>query len=248
MTIGNEHVTAARSLGQFVTDTGEQAAIGGRFANESVRTLRVELDGGVWLKPGAAVAYRGDIRFERQRVLPAPSLKTALLRETAPLVHASGKGRLFCAHHGSHASAIALSGETVFVAWPDLLAFEESLECIPTLVDHGVSLAAGGLVAMKLSGHGSFAVVSHGRPLALAVTGGQPVSTDPHATMAWSADLRVRLKTDLSWRSAFRHGGHEPVQMLFEGDGFVIVQPFEDPGRFTVRVNPLKRLASLLAG
>jgi uncharacterized protein (AIM24 family) len=248
MTTGNENLTTARSLGQFVRDTGEQTTIGSRFGNESVRTLRVDLDGGVWLKPGAAVAYRGDIRFERQRVLSAPSVKTALLRETAPLVYASGRGRLFCAHHGSHASAIALSGETIFVAWPDLLAFEESLECVPTLVDHGVSLAAGGLVVMRLSGHGSLAVVSHGRPLSLAVTGGQPLSTDPHATMAWSADLRVRLKTDLSWRSAVQHGGHEPVQMLFEGEGFVIVQPFEDPGRFTVRVNPLKRLASLLAG
>jgi uncharacterized protein (AIM24 family) len=248
MTMSNENLTAARSLRQFVSETGEQAALGGRFTNESARTLRIDLDGGVWLKPGAAVAYRGDIRFERQRVLSVPSVKTALLRETAPLVHASGKGRLFCAHHGSHASAIVLSGETIFVAWPDLLAFEESVECVPTLVNHGVSLAAGGLVALKLSGHGSFAVVSHGRPLTLAVTPGHPVSTDPHATMAWSTLLRVRLKTDLSWRSAFGHGGQEPVQMLFEGDGFVIVQPFEDPRRFTLRVNPLERLAALLAG
>jgi uncharacterized protein (AIM24 family) len=248
MTTGNENLTAARSLDQFVSDTAEQAAMDGRFANESARMLRVDVDGGVWLKPGAAVAYRGDIRFERQRVLSAPSVRTALLRETAPLVYASGRGRLFCAHHGSHASGIALSGETIFVAWPDLLAFEESLECVPTLVDHGVSLAAGGLVVMRLSGHGSLAVVSHGRPLSLAVTRGQPVCTDPHATIGWSAGLRVQLKTDLTWRSALQHGGHEAVQMLFEGEGFVIVQPFEDPGRFTVRVTPLKRLASLLAG
>jgi uncharacterized protein (AIM24 family) len=210
--------------------------------------LRIDVDGGVWLKPGAAIAYRGDITFDRQRVLDAPSLKSALLRETAPLVRATGKGRLFCAHHGSHVFAVTLSGETIFVAWPDLLAVEESLDCVPTLIGHAVGVAAGGLVMMKLSGDGSFAIVSHGSPLTLAVTDGEPVSTDPHSTIAWSPDLGVRLKTDLSWRSLFKHGGQEPVQMLFEGNGFVMVQPYEDPARFGVRVNQIRRLASIVTG
>src|SRR5687768_13010328 len=102
----------AQSLDRFISDTREQPPMCSRFGNESARTLRIDVDGGVWLKPGAAIAYRGDIRFDRQRILGAPSFTSALLREMAPLVRATGNGRLFCAHHGSHAFAITLSGET----------------------------------------------------------------------------------------------------------------------------------------
>jgi uncharacterized protein (AIM24 family) len=236
-----------QSLARFLADTGEKGEAGG-FDNESARTLRVDVDGGVWIKPGAAIAYRGDIRFDRLRTLEAPTVEDALLREVAPLVRAHGKGRLFCGSHGSHAFVVRLSGETLVVAWPDLLAFEESLECEGALVGHGVGIAAGGLAVMRLSGHGSLALVCHGRPLTLPVSPDQPVSTDPHATLAWSARLSPRLKTDISWRTAIRHGGQEAVQMLFEGDGFVVVQPFEDPSRFSLRANPLQKLASLVTG
>jgi uncharacterized protein (AIM24 family) len=73
------------------------------------------------------------------------------------------------------------------------------------------------------------------------------VNTDPHATLAWSGSLTPALKTDLNWRSLLRHGGAEPVQMRFEGQGFVAVQPYEDASRFTVKINPLTRIKSLLA-
>jgi uncharacterized protein (AIM24 family) len=104
------------------------------------------------------------------------------------------------------------------------------------------------LVAVKLSGCGALALAAHGDPLTLEVTPDAPVSTDPHATLAWSGNLEPSLKTDLSWRSVFRHGGQEPVQLLFAGTGFVVVQPFEDPSRFTMNVNPLAGIRSLVAG
>ena len=95
---------------------------------------------------------------------------------------------------------------------------------------------------MTLSGHGAFALSTHGRPLTLPVSPDRPVSTDPHATLAWSPSSTPALKTDLSWRSAFGHGGHEPVQMLFEGTGFVVVQPSEDAGRFAAAPHPMKQV------
>jgi uncharacterized protein (AIM24 family) len=242
---------SAQSLGRFLEETGEtgeNGMAGGRFENESARTVRIDVDGGVWLKPGAAIAYRGDIGFERLPTIDARSLKDAVLREAAPLVRAIGKGRLYCGHHGSHARVVRLGGEAICVAWEDLLAFEESLVFETTFVGHGVGIAAGGLVVVTLSGYGALAIATHGRPLTLPVAPGHPVCTDPHATLAWSAALTPALKTDLSWRSVFGHGGHEPVQMLFEGTGFVVVQPYEDPSRFGVRVNPLKRIASLVTG
>jgi uncharacterized protein (AIM24 family) len=248
MTVMEQRLESVQSLDKFLCDTAERDTAGERFENESARTLRIDVDGGVWLKPGAAIAYRGDIGFDRLPTIDARSLKDAALRETAPLVRAVGKGRLYCGHHGLHARVVRLTGETIFVAWPDLLAFEESLAFEMRLVGRGISISAGGLVAVKLSGHGAAAIATHGQPLTLTVAPGRPVSTDPHATLAWSGQLTPALKTDLSWRSVLGHGGHEPIQMFFEGTGFVVVQPYEDPSRFVVRFNPLKRLAALITG
>jgi len=90
------------------------------------------------------------------------------------------------------------------------------------------------------------AVALHGNPLTLPVSENEPISTDPHATLAWSGSLTPSLKTDLSWRSIFRHGGQEPVQMFFEGHGVVIAQPFKDPAPIEGRLRPLKRLKAML--
>jgi uncharacterized protein (AIM24 family) len=236
------------SVAAFVKQTLERGTAGEPFENESERMLRIDVDGGIWLKPGAAVAYRGDIAFERLPTLEAESVADALFRELTPLVKAAGRGRLYCGHHGSHVRIVRLAGETLVVNWQELLAFEQSLHFAMKLVSHGVGLAAGGLATVTLSGHGALAIASHGEPLTLPVTRRSPISTDPHATLAWSGSLSPLLKTDLSWRSVFRHGGHEPVQMLFEGDGFVIVQPYEDARRFTVKVDPVHRLKTLVTG
>ena len=239
---------AVQSLDGLLRQTGETAGPADPFDNESTRVLRIDVDGGVWVKPGAAIAYRGDLTFERLPTLQAQSIRQAMLRETAPIVRAVGKGRLFCGHRGSHVRVVRLQEETMYVAWADLLAFEESLMFEAGLVGHGVGIAAGGLVVVKLSGRGAFAIATHGQPLSLTVTPREPVSTDPHATLAWSSELTPVLETDLSWLSCVVHGGHEPVQMLFTGSGFVLVQPYEDPSRFGTGTQPLKRIASLLAG
>jgi uncharacterized protein (AIM24 family) len=219
-----------------------------RFVQESDRMLRIEVDGGVWLKPGAAIAYRGPIRFERLPTLGAGSLVDAAMRELSPIVRGVGRGRLYCANHGAHVRVIRLAGETINVVSHDLIAFEDSLLFEPHVAAHGIGVAAGGLIIMKLSGHGALAIASHGEPLTLSVAADDPVSTDPHATIAWSGDLTPTLKTDLNWRSLFGHGGHEPVQMFFEGEGFVMVQPFEDPRRISLGRDSIQKLSSLVAG
>ena len=206
---------------------------GERFDRESERILRVDVDGGVWIKPGAALAYRGDISFERRATLAAQSLADAAFREITPLVRAVGRGRLYCGRRGSHVHIQRLAGESLVVNCDDLLAFEESLSFETTIVGHGVGIAAGGLIVIELSGHGSLAVASHGEMLRLSATPESPVCTDPHATLAWSGGLTPELKTDLGWRSIIGHGGQEPVQMLFSGYGDVFVQPFEEDSRLT---------------
>jgi uncharacterized protein (AIM24 family) len=233
------------SVERFLRSTAEKATQGERFEQESERMLRIDVSGGVWLKPGAAIAYRGDVAFERRPTLGAGSLLDAAFRELTPLVRATGRGRLYCGRHGSHVRIMRLAGESITITFDELLAFEESLRFEPHVVEHGIGIAAGGLITMRLSGHGAVALITHGEPLTLRVSRDEPVSTDPHATIAWSGDLTPLLKTDLTWRSVFRHGGQEPVQMLFEGDGFVVVQPYEDQRRWTFDAGSIEKLTAM---
>jgi uncharacterized protein (AIM24 family) len=236
------------SLDRFIRETVERPGSGRDFEAAANRLLRIDVDGGVWLRPGAAVAYRGDIRFERRPTLAARSVTDAVMREMSPLVLARGRGRLFCGHHGWHVKVIRLRGETLFVSSEELLAFEDSLAFEPTMVRGGISLAAGGLIVVRLSGHGSLAIAAHGTPLTLPITPDSPLNTDPHATLAWSGSLTPSLKTDLTWRTAIGHGGREPIQMHFEGSGFVVVQPFEDARRFSPPRRLMRRLLTFLPG
>ena len=235
------------SIERLLRDTGEKPSSGQRFERESERMLRIEVDGGVWLKPGAAIAYRGQLLFERLPTLAARSLSDAAIREVSPLVRASGKGRLYCACRGLHVPSASTSKRSSLFRRTCSLSRNRfhSKRC---WWGTALGVAAGGLTAVELSGHGALAVATHGDPLTLSVTPDAPLSTDPHATLAWSGSLTPSLKTDLGWRSAFRHGGAEPVQMRFEGTGFVVVQPYEDPSRFVIKFNPLARIKSLIAG
>jgi uncharacterized protein (AIM24 family) len=216
------------------------------FRAESDRVLGIDVDGGVWIKPGAAIAYRGNLSFERLRTIDGRSIDEVAVREMSPLVRAAGSGRLYCAHRGAHVHVLELQGETVIVSAQDLLAFQSSLTFEMSLLGHGLGIAAGGLIVAALRGVGSFAVATHGETLRLEVTPENPLNTDPHATVAWSGGLTPTLKTDLSWRSLIGHGGQQPVQMRFEGTGFVIVQPYRDSSRLGAVENPVGAVAKLL--
>ena len=57
-------------------------------------------------------------------------------------------------------------------------------------------MLAGGLFNVKLTGSGLIALTTHYDPLTLRVRPGQPIFTDPNATVAWSGGLYPELKTD----------------------------------------------------
>lgn len=89
-------------------------------------------------------------------------------------------------------------------------------------------MVSGGLFNVTLNGSGRVAITSHYEPLTLLVRPGEPVITDPHATVAWSGHLEPNFKTDVSFKTFIGRGSGESIQMQFEGDGFVIVQPYEE--------------------
>jgi uncharacterized protein (AIM24 family) len=57
------------------------------------------------------------------------------------------------------------------------------------------------------------------------------VFTDPNATVAWSGGLTPTFKADVGLKTFFGRGSGESFQMRFDGDGFVVVQPYEEQVR-----------------
>lgn len=223
--------TPSYGLADFLQKTGEKDQPGDIFELESPKMLEIHVTGRVWTKLGAAVAYRGDLKFIREGMLEGgigKMLKRAVSGEVSPLAKVEGNGRLYVADSGKEITIIRLAGESINVSGNDLLAFEDTISYDITMIRRVAGMMAGGLFSAKLTGHGMVAITTHGHPLTLRVTPEDPVSTDPNATVAWSAGLSPELKTDISLKTLVGRGGGETFQMQFRGDGFVVVQPYEE--------------------
>ena len=222
---------ARYSLDEFVNRTSERERGQGLFELESDRMLEVNLDGLVWTKTGSMVAYLGQIRFTREGMLEhgiGTFLKKAVSGEGARLTKAEGRGKLYLADGGKKVSVLQLAGESLFVNGNDVLAFEPALTWKITLMRRVAAMVSGGLFNVRFEGTGMLAITTHYDPVTLRVRPGQPVFTDPNATIAWSGNLAPEFKTDISLKTFFGRGSGESIQMMFNGDGFVVVQPYEE--------------------
>ena len=223
--------TNRRSLEDFVERTAEQDRGHGLFELESRYMLEVNLDGMVWTKMGSMVAYDGDITFTREGILEhgvGKLLKKAVSGEGTKLTKATGKGKLYLADSGKEVQIVQLQGDAICVNGNDLLAFEDGIQWDIKMMKKVTAMMAGGLFNVRLEGSGLIAIASHFEPTTLRVKPGRPVITDPNATVAWSGNLEPQLKTDVSMKSFFGRGSGESIQMCFEGEGFVVVQPYEE--------------------
>jgi uncharacterized protein (AIM24 family) len=219
------------TLAEFVSENRQQDRGQGIFELESARMLEVNLNGRVWTKMGSMVAYMGDIKFTREGMLEhgvGKFLKKAVSGEGARLTKAEGRGKLYLADAGKKVQILSLQGETIFVNGNDLLAFEDGIRWDISMMKKLSAMLAGGLFNVRLSGEGMIVITSHYEPLVLMVTPSYPVMTDPNATIAWSGNLTPEFRTDVSLKTFFGRGSGESIQMRFQGDGFVVIQPFEE--------------------
>jgi uncharacterized protein (AIM24 family) len=219
------------SIEEFVMNTKQQDKGEGLFELETPRILEINLNGQVWSKAGAMVSYRGQIKFEREGVLEhgiGKMFKKALTGEGTSLMKANGNGKLYLADQGKKISILHLQNEAIFVNGNDLLAFEHTISWDIKLMRRVAGMLSGGLFNVRLEGSGMVAVTSHYEPLTLLVSPDNPVYTDPNATVAWSGNLQPEFVTDISFKTFLGRGSGESIQMKFSGDGFVVVQPFEE--------------------
>ncbi len=219
------------SIKEFIDQTSQKNKGQGKFELESDKMLEINLDGKVWMKIGSMISYRGNVKFEREGISDrgwGKTLKKKFTGEGTTLMKAEGQGDVYLADYGKKISVIDLDGEILYVNGNDILAFEDSMDYDITMMRRVAGMMAGGLFNLKMEGDGYVAITTHGDPLTLRVTPEMPVYTDPNATVAWSGGLEPQLKTDISFKTFIGKGSGETAQMYFEGEGFVVVQPFEE--------------------
>lgn len=219
------------SIEEFINKTKDRDLQQGLFELDSERMLDINLNGEVWIKMGAMVAYTGQVKFVREGMLEqgiGNLFKKAITGEGARLTKAQGVGSVFCADAGKKITILQLNNDAICVNGNDLLAFEMSLTYDIKMMRKMSAMLAGGLFNIRLEGTGMIAITSHYDPLTLPVTPEQPVTTDPNATVLWSGNLQPEFKTDIQLKTFFGRGSGESVQMEFRGNGFVVVQPYEE--------------------
>jgi uncharacterized protein (AIM24 family) len=197
------------------------------FQKENNRLLNVPLDGTAMIKAGSMVAYTGDVTFTGKSSAEGGLtgiVKEAVTGEGTPIMEAEGQGQLYVAEQSKKVQVLDLDeGESLSVNGNDVLAFESSVDYEIDTVDSLSGMAAGGLTNVYLSGPGEVAISTHGDPLVIT----PPVSTDPDATVAWSATLSPSFEINKKLEIGQTSG--ESIQMAFSGDeGFVVVQPNEE--------------------
>jgi uncharacterized protein (AIM24 family) len=219
------------SIDEFVNNTGQKDLGQGKFELERDRMLELNLEGRVWTKRGSMVAYLGDVKFTREGVMEhglGKMMKKAVTGEGVSLTKAEGTGKVYLADAGKKISILNLKNEAIYVNGNDLLAFEESINWDIKMMKKVAGMMAGGLFNVKLEGTGMIAITTHYDPLTLRVSPDRPVFTDPNATVAWSENLAPDIKTDISLKTLVGRSSGESLQMAFKGEGFVVIQPYEE--------------------
>lgn len=220
------------TLREFVEQTQQRDRGEGFFEMESPRILEVNLKSNfVWSKMGSMISYLGNMKFEREGMFDkglGGFFKKAVTGEGARLTKVTGTGKVYLADYGKKIQILRLENQEIVVNANDILAFEDSVSWDIKMMKRISSMMAGGLFQMTLSGTGMVAITTHYEPLTLVVTPDQPVYTDPNATVAWSGTLQPNFKTDISFRTLIGRSSGESFQMEFVGNGFVVVQPFEE--------------------
>jgi uncharacterized protein (AIM24 family) len=218
------------SLQDFVKDH-EQQDLGTPWQLENSKTLEINLNNNsVFTKKGSMIAYYGEMKFERTTGTKdlGKMLKGFLTGEGVPIMSATGKGKLYVADGAKQICLVKLNGESISLNGNDILAYENTLQWDVELNKNLSSITALGLFSLKLSGNGNVAFTSHGKPLVLPVKPGSPLYTDPNATVCWSSSLSRTLKKDVSIKTFIGRASGESYQVCFEGEGFVVVQPYEE--------------------
>ncbi|MEZ5382517.1 MAG: AIM24 family protein [Microthrixaceae bacterium] len=197
---------------------------GQRVTKQNNRLLKVVLGEDLLAKQGSMVAFQGQIDFDHEGAGVAKFMKKAMTGEGLQLMRCKGRGELFLADQANQVHIVYLEGGGLTVNGRSILAFEPTLTWDIERVK-GAGMAAGGLFNTRLEGRGWVAITTDGDPVVLRTDA--PTFVDTDAVVAWSSNLQTNLNRTMKAKAAIGLGSGEAVQLTFQGDGIVIVQPSE---------------------
>ncbi|MFF9125386.1 AIM24 family protein [Streptomyces sp. NPDC014889] len=202
-------------------------AIAPGMSVENSKCVKYTVDGEMFARQGSMVAYRGDLRFERRGQGVGGMLKRAVTGEGLPLMTVRGQGEAWFAQEALNCFVVEVDpGDEFTVNGRNVLCFDATLSYEIRTVK-GSGIAGGGLFNSVFTGQGLLGLVCEGSPLVIPVTPQQPVYVDTDAIVGWTARLRTSLHRSQSFGSMLRGGSGEAVQLMLEGEGYVVVRPSE---------------------
>jgi uncharacterized protein (AIM24 family) len=203
------------------------------FSLQNSKLLKVELNQvTIQAKLGSMVAYQGDVTFEHAGSGGmSRMLKKAVTGEGQSLMKMTGSGEVFLADTAQDIHLLYLENDSITVNGPNLLAFDSGIDWDIKKVEGASGVMGGGLFNTHLEGTGWVAILSDGPPVLLNVATA-PTFADAQAAITWSSGVSTSIKTDFKMKNLIGKGSGESVQMAFQGQGWVLVQPSE--GRIAV--------------
>jgi uncharacterized protein (AIM24 family) len=187
------------TLGEFQETQSQEA-----FALQNSKLLKVHLDQvTIQAKAGAMVAYQGDVSFEHAGTGGMSRLiKKAVSGEGTTLMKMTGTGEVFLADTAQDVHLLKLENDAITCNGANVLAFDAGIDWDIKRVEGAGAMMGGGLFNMALQGSGWVAIISDGPPVLLN-------------------------KTDVKLKNLIGRGSGESIQMSFQGNGWVLVQPSE---------------------
>lgn len=220
--------------GDFAQYNQDEA--GDPFHLENKKLLKVSLQyGPVMARVGAMVAYQGEAAFKNLGSGGlSKMLKKAVTNEGVSAMEITGSGAVFLANQGMDIQVMYLENDAVYCNGASVLAYSGSIEADIERVGGGggglramAGGMAGGFWQVSLKGTGYVAVTSDGPPLVVDVAR-VPTTADADAVVLWSSGVTMDPRIDTGGlKSMLRGGTGEMIQLVFGGQGWVMVQPSE---------------------
>ena len=198
---------------------------------QNSKMLKVELNGEIMGRVGSMVAYQGQVQFQAQGSGGMGKwLKQKLTGEGVPLMKISGRGDVFLADRASDVHLIDLDpGDAISINGTNVLAFDSTVQYDIKMVQGMGMMSNSGLFNCVFTGPGRVAITTQGTPVVLTID--QPTYADPQAAICWSANLQTgyHRADQLGLGTLLGRTTGEAFTMSFSGQGFVVVQPSEEP-------------------
>ncbi|MYX34649.1 MULTISPECIES: AIM24 family protein [Streptomycetaceae] len=211
----------------FATENTAQPATEPGMTLQNAKSIKYAVNGECLARQGSMIAFRGNLQFEVKGQGVGKFLKRAFTGEGLPLMAVRGQGEAWFAHEAANCFVVDLDpGDSLTVNGRNVLVFDSTLSYEIKVVK-GAGMAGGGLFNSVFTGHGRLGVMCEGNPIVIPVTPQAPVYVDTDAVVGWSAQLQTSLHRSQSFGSMLRGGSGEAVQLMLQGEGFVIVRPSE---------------------